>query len=200
MKKAITAAAALALIMGTMTACANENTNQQTPTTDGALQQMEQGVGDVVGGVGEAVGDVGQAAGDVVRDAAHGMERMLDAMGEGAKDFVEVGESEYLTTYGIDRSKYEEVVIRSVPTESGVGEMILIRAKDEGENLQQAVDDLEARKTALQQQWSDGVADQHELVNSAVVRTRGPYAVLIAAKNTAEAQKAFDSMDITMVE
>lgn len=199
MKKAITAAAALALVLGTMTACANKNTTQQTPTTDGALQQMEDGVGDVAQGVGDAVGDVGRAAGDLVQGAANGMQHMLDALGDGARDFVEVDEQEYLNTYGIDRSKYEEVVIRSIPTESGVGEIILIRAKDEGENLQQAVADLEARKTALQQQWSDGVADQHELVNSAVVRTRGPYAALIAAQNAAEAQKAFDSMDITMV-
>lgn len=199
MKKAITAAAALALVLGTMTACANKNTTQQTPTTEGALQQMEDGVGDVAQGVGDAVGDVGRAAGDLVQGAANGMQHMLDALGEGARDFVEVDEQEYLNTYGIDRSKYEEVVIRSIPTESGVGEIILIRAKDEGENLQQAVADLEARKTALQQQWSDGVADQHELVNSAVVRTRGPYAALIAAQNAAEAQKAFDSMDITMV-
>lgn len=200
MKKAITAVMALALILGTMTACANKNTTQQTPTTDGALQQMEDGVGDVAEGVGNAVGDVGHAVGDVVKGAADGMQHMLDALGDGARDFTEVNESEYLTTYGIDRSKYEEVVIRSIPTDSGRGEMILIRAKDEGENLKQAVADLEARKTALEQQWNDGMTDQNVQMDDIIVRTRGTYAVLIAAQNSAEAQKAFDSMDISMVE
>lgn len=199
MKKVITAVAALALILGTMTACADENTTQQTPTTDGALQQMEDGVGDVAEGVGDAVGDVGNAVGDVVQGAADGMQNMLNALGDGARDFMEVDENEYLTTYGIDRSKYEEVVIRSIPTDSGRGEMILIRAKDEGENLQQAVNDLEARKTKLEQQWNDDMTDQNGTMNDIIVRTRGPYAVLIAAENTAEAQKAFDSMDISMV-
>lgn len=199
MKKMITAAVALALMLSTMTACADENTTQQTPTTDGALQQMQDGVGDMADGMGDAMDDMGDAVGDVVRGAADGMQHMMEAMGDGARDFMEVDESEYLTTYGIDRSKYEEVLIRSIPTDSGRGEMILIHAKDEGENLQQAVNDLEARKAALEQQWNDDMTGQNGQMNDIIVRTRGSYAVLIAAKNAEEAQKAFDSMDVSMV-
>lgn len=201
MKKAAAIVLALTLSLSMLTACRSNNngnntTNQPPTNTSGTTNPVSttNPAGEVGQGVGDAVGGVVQGAGEVIGGVAMGIAGIVGGIGNEAERLTDVDEAHYQTTYGIDKSKYEEVAIKAGAGETEAREIILIKAKDEN-NLKEAVADLEARKKALDTTWKNN-EQQYKRVQSAIVKTKGNYAVLIVAENAAEAEKAFDSLNL----
>ncbi|MGI6030749.1 MAG: DUF4358 domain-containing protein [Eubacteriales bacterium] len=192
MKKA--AAILLTLVLcGTMlTACGNDNSSTTDPSN--SPSQTTTPGENMMDDAENMVEDITQGAGEAIKGVADGMAGILMGVGDEAQSLTDVEESMWKDDYGIDANKYEEVAVKAAPDGSEAREIILIRAKDEA-NLQEAVTDLENRKKQLEEKWK-GDETQLKRVQSAVVKTKGDYAVLIVAENAAEAEKAFDSLSM----
>ena len=168
------------------TGCSNNN-DQNTTDNHTPMENMGQAAGDMADGIG-------QGAQDMVEGMADGMKAMADGIMAGGAQLMDVEENMFVSTYGIDKSKYADVRIMA-SKEDGVEEIILIQAKDEA-NLEEAKADLEKRKETILASYKSTNSDMYAVAEKAVIKTRGNYAALIVAENTAQAEKAFDSLKI----
>ncbi len=180
MKRIILTISILSLVL-VLAACANK---AEVPPADGNVTDNPKNpVNDVVDGVQNATMSLNDSA-----------TRMLEGMGEEAKIYSDVSPDMYLGTYGIDKGKYGDVIVKGAPLETNANEIIIIKARDEA-NLKEAVADLEKRKAEIQGKWKDTTAPQYKAASNAIVKTKGNYAVLIVADSYAEAEKVFDSLE-----
>ncbi|MBE6838955.1 MAG: DUF4358 domain-containing protein [Ruminococcus sp.] len=185
MKKIIMVTTAVCLLAATFTACAgNKNNPEETTTPTGTTMAETTTIADETTGdetTTEAEGN-GESATTLAELGA-----VMESVGEwpAMDEFLDKEMVADFMLLDVDNPNYKDIYIKKAMMSAAFGEYIIIEAED----VDAAVEDLEARRTKLIE--VDAFYPEHqELAEQAVVGKIGNYAYLIAKDNAAEVEAA----------
>lgn len=167
MKKIVAMVMSLVIVGSMLTACSSKNNDSSSSSSETTTTTSESTVKLSL----EEIGSKIEAAAEWPV-----LQMVTDA--ERLKDY-----------YTIDNNNpnYEEVIVKGPTMSAAFGEYIVIKAKPG--KVDEAVKDLEARKTKLVEQ--DAFYPEHkDLAQQAIVGKQGDYAYLIAHEKAADVEKA----------
>ena len=118
------------------------------------------------------------------------MDKMINVIPKDEHSLSEIPSELYKDMYGIDKSKFEDVIVSGSMMSVKTNEIIVIKVKNE-EDISSAVKILEERKNQVYKTWEQYLPDQFELVKQAKIKTNGKYAALIIAPYSDKVSEAF---------
>lgn len=121
------------------------------------------------------------------------MSQMISVIPKDEHNLEEMPQEFFKDIYGIDKSKFADVLISGTMISVKANEIILIKVNNESE-ISQAVEALQKRKDQVYKTWEQYLPDQFEMVKNGVVKTNGKYAALIITPHVNKVLDKFNSL------